>query len=258
MKATYAVVTVPIAPVRKRPNHRSEMSNQLLFGEAVQITGNKDNQWLKAKSLYDGYTGWLTPHLITHVDDAIAMQRSSFLASKFLTKIEMNSHPMQVPLGSTLPDFKKKKGVIAGIPYSCASQPINTALIKNKPAQLIENARLWLNAPYLWGGKTVLGVDCSGFAQTQYKLVGMPILRDAWEQALQGQPVASLKKARPTDLAFFEDKGKVVHVGILLDSATIIHAAGKVRIDPIDNKGIVNSETGMRTHQLRCIRRFIE
>ena len=258
MKAVYAIVTVPAAPVRKAPNHRREMSNQLFFGEAVQIMAQKDNQWLKVKSLYDGYTGWLTPHLVKGIDAATAMQASSLLASQFLTKIEIVNQSMQVPLGSTLPGLKKKRGVIAGIPYSCASEPINTAIITNKQTQLLENAHQWLNAPYLWGGKTILGVDCSGFAQTQYKLVGLPILRDAWEQALQGRPVASLKKAQPSDLAFFEDKGKVVHVGILLDSKTIIHAAGKVRIDPIDNRGIISSETGIRTHQLKCIRRFLE
>lgn len=258
MKAVYAIVTVPAAPVRKAPNHRREMSNQLFFGETVQITGHKDNQWLKVKSLYDGYTGWLTPHLVTGIDAATAMQESPLLASRFLTGIEINHQLMQVPLGSTLPAFKNKKGIIAGMPYTCSAEPINTATIKNKQTRLLENAHLWLNAPYLWGGKTILGVDCSGFAQTQYKLIGLPIWRDAWEQALQGQPVTSLKKAQPADLAFFEDKGKIVHVGILLDSKTIIHAAGKVRIDKIDSKGIVNNETGMRTHQLRCIRRFIE
>ncbi len=258
MKAVYAIVTVPAAPVRKAPNHRREMSNQLFFGETVQITGHKDNQWLKVKSLYDGYTGWLTPHLVTGINAATAMQESPLLASRFLTGIKINHQLMQVPLGSTLPAFKNKKGIIAGMPYTCSAEPINTATIKNKQTRLLENAHLWLNAPYLWGGKTILGVDCSGFAQTQYKLIGLPIWRDAWEQALQGQPVTSLKKAQPADLAFFEDKGKIVHVGILLDSKTIIHAAGKVRIDKIDNKGIVNNETGMRTHQLRCIRRFIE
>lgn len=258
MKAVYAIVTVPAAPVRKAPNHRREMSNQLFFGETVQITGQKDNQWLKVKSLYDGYTGWVTPHLVTDIDAATAMQQSSLLASQFLTRIEINHQVMQIPLGSTLPAFKHKNGIIAGTPYYCASKPVDTASIKNKRAQLRENAHLWLNAPYLWGGKTIFGVDCSGFAQTQYKLVGLPILRDAWEQALQGQAVASLKKVQPADLAFFEDKGKIVHVGILLDSKTIIHAAGKVRIDKIDNKGIINSETGIRTHQLKLIRRFID
>jgi hypothetical protein len=257
MKAVYAVVTVPAAPVRRAPNHRKEMSNQLLFGEAVQIIRNKDNQWLKIKSLYDGYTGWLTPHLVTIIDRTEALQESGFLASQFLNKILFNDQIMQIPLGSSLRAFKNKKGVIAGMPYRYTGSPINIADIQDKRTQLLKNAGLWLNAPYLWGGKTVLGVDCSGFAQTMYKLVGVPILRDAWEQAGQGRPVTSLSKAHPADLAFFEDNGKIVHVGILLDSKTIIHAAGKVRIDQIDNKGIVNSETGMRTHQLKLIRRLI-
>jgi len=258
MKAIYAIVTVPAAPVRKSPNHRREMSNQLFFGETVQITANKDNQWLKVKSLYDGYTGWLTPHLVTTIDPASAMQESSFLASQFLTSIQLDNQTVRIPLGATLPAFKNNKGVIAGMPFRCLSKPINTATIKDPKNQLLENAHLWLNAPYLWGGKTILGVDCSGFAQTQYKLVGLPLKRDAWEQALEGRHITSLRKAQASDLAFFEDKGKIVHVGILLDSKTIIHAAGKVRIDAIDGKGIINSDTGLRTHQLKLIKRFID
>lgn len=258
MKAVYAAVTVPAAPVRRAPNHRREMSNQLLFGETVQIIRNKDNQWLKVKSLYDGYTGWLTPHLVTIIDRTEAMQGSAFLASQFLNSIQLNDQTMQIPLGSSLPGFKNKKGIIAGMTYHYTAYPINTAVIKDRKLQLLKNAGLWLNAPYLWGGKTILGVDCSGFAQTMYKLIGLPILRDAWEQAGQGTRVTSLSKAHPADLAFFEDNGKIVHVGILLDGKSIIHAAGKVRIDKIDKKGIINTETGLRTHRLKLIRRFID
>ncbi|MCH5714971.1 C40 family peptidase [Niabella hibiscisoli] len=202
MKAVYAIVTVPAAPVRKSPNHRREMSNQLFFGETVQITASKDDQWLKVKSLYDGYTGWLTPHLVTVIDQDTAMQESSFLASQFLTPIEFDDQIMQIPLGATLPGFKNGKGVIARMPYRCLSKPINTATIKDPKNRLLENAHLWLNAPYLWGGKTILGVDCSGFAQTQYKLAGLPIPRDAWEQALKGEPVTSLKRHNLAILLF--------------------------------------------------------
>lgn len=258
MKAVYAIVTVPAAPVRKSPDHRKEMSNQLLFGEVVQILADKNNQWIKVKSIYDGYTGWLTPHLITVIDKDTALEGSTLLASQLLTLIQMGDQTMHIPLGAALPAFKNKKGVIAGMPYRCTIPPLDPTTIEDRESRLIENARLWLNAPYLWGGKTILGVDCSGFAQTQYKLVGVPIRRDAWEQALQGRTVASLKKARATDLAFFEDKGKIVHVGILIDSSTIIHAAGKVRIDTIDRQGIISRETGARTHQLKLIKRFID
>jgi cell wall-associated NlpC family hydrolase len=120
----------------------------------------------------------------------------------------------------------------------------------------------WLDAPYLWGGRTVLGVDCSGFAQNIYKVMDIHIARDAHEQALQGHAVGFLQEAVPGDLAFFDDEeGKIIHVGILLSESEIVHAAGgtgKVQIDKIDNEGIVRSDNGQRTHKLRVIRRHFK
>lgn len=253
----YAIITVPAAPVRKIPNHRREMSNQLLFGEAVKILRQEDDTWVKVESLFDGYTGWLTVHLITIVDKSAISPSCRLLAPGFLNTIYINGQTMQIPLGASLVNFKNKKGAIAGIGYTFKSKPLDTDSIINKTEQLISNAKQWLNAPYLWGGKTILGVDCSGFSQTMYKLIGMPIARDARQQALQGIPVKKLQLAQPGDLAFFEDKEEIVHVGILLGPDKIIHAAGKVRIDVIDNKGITNVETGKRTHKLKLIKRFL-
>jgi len=257
MKANYAIVTVPAAAIRQAPNHRREMSNQVLFGEPVQVLQTRDTTWLKVKSLQDGYTGWLTHHLVTPVAPGAIAENNYFLAPRLLTPVNINGQSMHIPLGASLPNFQNKKGNIAGLTYTCHAKPIDTRLIKDPVSQLMENALLWLNAPYLWGGKTILGVDCSGFSQTQYKLIGRQLLRDARQQATQGTAVSSLKKARPGDLAFFDDRDEIVHVGILAEPGKIIHAAGKVRIDTIDAKGIINSETGVRTHQLRLIRRYL-
>lgn len=253
----YAIVTVPTAPVRVKPNHKLEMSNQLLFGEAVKILKKKDDNWIKVESLYDGYVGWLTHHLITRVDADVAVRPCTLLAPKFLNSIQFKEQVMQIPLGSSLPGLKNKKGIIGGFSYSYNGKPINTQAITDKSAILIANAMQWLNAPYMWGGKTLLGVDCSGFCQTMYKLIGIQLCRDAWQQATQGLPVKSLKEALPCDLAFFEETDKIAHVGILLGSNKIIHAAGKVRIDKIDKKGIINTDTGIRTHRLKIIKRYI-
>lgn len=254
--AKYGIVTVPAAPVRKTPNHRRELSNQLLFGETVRILQQKDD-WYKVKSLYDGYTGWVTCSLITETDAGDALPQCHLLAPKLLNEINFNGQKMHIPAGSSLLRYKKGKGNIAGREYIFKGTTVNTLRIADQRATLIANALQWLNAPYLWGGKTILGVDCSGFSQTMYKLIGVPIPRDARQQAQQGTGIPSLKKVIPADLAFFDDKEEIVHVGILTGQGKIIHAAGRVRIDVIDNKGIINTDTGKRTHSLKLIKRFL-
>ena len=114
----------------------------------------------------------------------------------------------------------------------------------------------WLNSPYQWGGRTMFGVDCSGFVQVNFKMLGIGLQRDAWQQAQQGIVIKKLKDAAKGDLAFFDDRDEIVHVGILLGPDKIIHASGKVRIDSIDKKGIINSDSNSRTHSLRAIRRY--
>lgn len=254
----YAMVSVPVAPIRKGANHRLEMTNQLFFGEAVRILLQKDDTWVKVESLYDGYRGWITAHQFIETDESIAIEPCHHIAPQFLNTISWKGQIMQIPLGASLPLLKNKTGKLsANSFFDFKGKPIHTQRIKNPKEQLIQNAMQWLNAPYLWGGKTIMGVDCSGFSQTMYKLIGRPILRDARQQVLQGTPIRKLQDAQAGDLAFFDDKDEIVHVGILLSSNQIIHASGKVRIDNIDRKGIIHSENGKRTHQLKTIRRII-
>lgn len=255
----YAIVTAPVAAIRKKPGHRKEMTNQLLFGESVRILKIKNKRWLKVESLFDGYVGWLTHHLITRVEKAEAKETAKNLTADPLSEILYNNEKMLLPMGSFLPGFENGNGTIGQNAFKYSGNSLTLTGLENEqsPGDKIEALALkWCNAPYLWGGKTILGVDCSGFAQTVFKLAGIPILRDAWQQAQQGQRIKKLIHAQKGDLAFFDDADEIVHVGILLSPNHIIHASGKVRIDKIDQQGIIHTETQKRTHQLRVIRRF--
>jgi hypothetical protein len=123
---------------------------------------------------------------------------------------------------------------------------------------VVTNALFFQNVPYLWGGRNLFGLDCSGFVQIVYKLNGIQLKRDAWQQAEQGTDVNFLPQVKAGDVAFFDnEEGRITHVGIMLNANEIIHASGKVRIDPIDDQGIYNVELGKYTHHLRIIKRFI-
>ena len=125
-------------------------------------------------------------------------------------------------------------------------------------SKLVETAILYLNTPYLWGGKTPFGIDCSGFVQMVYKLNGFNVLRDASQQASQGEALSFIEESEPGDLAFFDNsEGDIIHVGIIMEDHHIIHAHGKVRVDLLDQSGIYNVDTKTHSHKLRVIKKII-
>ncbi|MBS1655208.1 MAG: C40 family peptidase [Bacteroidetes bacterium] len=253
----FAACTVPAAPVRKEAAHRSEMVSQLLFGETMQVL-EKDREWLHIRSLHDGYIGWLTNHLVTEIDEATANHKTEWVVTGLLNTIHVNGKPMQVPVGSSLIGFAAAKGKAGKLEYEYAGREMmNRYAVQPDDAIVTELTSKWLNAPYLWGGRTPLGVDCSGFCQVVFKQMGIDLLRDAWQQAEQGKPVDHLADTKCGDLAFFDNaEEKIIHVGILVSPGKIIHSSGKVRIDTIDEGGIINADTGERTHHLKTIRRM--
>ncbi|MEO7982736.1 MAG: C40 family peptidase [Bacteroidota bacterium] len=256
----YAVITVPAAPVRRKPNHRKEMVNQLLFGESVKLLKREGNLWVKVRSLHDGYEGWMTNTLLETVDEEIANSRPPFVSTGMLSPIVACEKSMHIPVGSSLPFFEDLAGggkAKAGtLEYSFKGDFLNRDEQQPSPELVKQLTAPWLNAPYLWGGRTPLGVDCSGFVQVVYKIMGIDLPRDAWQQAQDGKPVKKFSNAMPGDLAFFDNKEDIVHVGILLGEGQLIHASGKVRIDGIDKKGIINKQTGSPNTRLRAIRRY--
>lgn len=251
----FAICTVSAAPLRKEPSHRSEMTSQLLFGETMEVLDTKE-EWLKIKSTFDAYEGWLTTHLVTPCNYDTADLKPAYTASGLVNPVTLPDQLINAPMGASLTGLDEETRLLWDGqhkyhgPYRKAAQPFDNETL----LRLLQG---WLNAPYLWGGRTFMGVDCSGFVQVVFKVLGKALKRDAYQQAEEGTLVQNLSEARMGDLAFFaNENGKIIHVGILLNPEQIAHASGKVRIDQIDQEGIINAETGKRTHVLQSIRRF--
>jgi hypothetical protein len=250
---TKLICIVPISPVRAEASHSSEQVSQLVFGDVCEILETAKD-FTKIKVLYDGYEGWCQSKQLISITE----EQSNFspaLSSTWSAKLTCNKQPMQVPLGSNV-GFIKNNLTIEHLQFSFEG---NAVPLPNKPTldRLEQIALAYINTSYQWGGRTVFGVDCSGFTQMVYKFCGIPLLRDASQQATQGEPIGFLQEAILGDLAFFDnDEGRITHVGIMLSNQTIIHASGKVRIDKIDQAGIIHNETGERTHKLRIVKRY--
>lgn len=254
---THAVCIVPVAPIRKLAGHTTEMTSQLLFGEYCTVTETTKEGFAKIIVKHDGYEGWCQLQQLTDVAAEIFNTTPGMLAGDWVNPLQHGNTSMYVPYGSSLPGYNNGN-VIAGN-YSFTTTAAIISIAKPVVADSIQKAAFtFLNTPYLWGGRSVFGIDCSGFTQVVYKCLGVALLRDAKQQATQGTTVDFLQQAQCGDLAFFDnDAGEIIHTGLLLSSNKIIHASGKVQIDDIDNGGIINSLTGQRTQKLRIIKRYL-
>lgn len=254
----YAVCAVPVAPVRNAPEHQAEMISQLLFGECGIITETTKDGFAKITVKADGYNGWCQLAHMTEITEELYNAGTSLLAGAWVNELECFGTVMHVPLGSSLTGIEKGKMVFDKMAVDFKGTVWDTAAEHKNTATIQQLAFRFLNTPYLWGGRSVFGIDCSGFSQMLYKLLGIALLRDAHQQATQGTTVDFLQEAQCGDLAFFDNEnGEIIHVGVLLNDHEIIHASGKVQVDNIDNSGIINRSTGLRTQKLRIIKRYI-
>ena len=252
----FGICNLAIVPVRSEPSDRSEIVTQLLFGEHIEILERK-NQWARIKIQFDDYEGWVDSkqyQVISEANYNLLSKEAIILNADLIDYITSSDNLLlPIPLGASLSFLNNSEINTSNFDF----EGTKTSGVKPKSA-LINTAFMYLNAPYLWGGKTPFGIDCSGFTQMVYKLNGYKIHRDASQQALEGESLSFIEESEVGDLAFFDnDEGNIIHVGIIMDNNYIIHASGKVRIDRLDHLGIYNPELNKHTHKLRVIKKII-
>jgi hypothetical protein len=247
----YGICNLSIVPLRAEPSDSSEMVSQVLYGDHFKVLESR-KKWSRIRLAFDNYEGWIDnkQFLKTTEENYFDFEtRSPKLSADLVDFVTgPNNQLFSICLGSNIGMSDFFQHHFEG-KYSSALLP---------KEHLVETALLYLNAPYLWGGKTPFGIDCSGFTQMVYKMNGYKLLRDASQQATQGEALSFIEESEPGDLAFFDnEEGKITHVGIIMKDNYIIHAHGKVRIDRLDHSGIFNYDLRNHTHKLRVIKRII-
>ena len=259
MDSIKAIAAEAVVPMRYEASERSEMVSQLLWGEPIEIIESKGD-WELIRSMVDNYHGWVSRIMIKKLsnDDFINLIDKPFSITTVdtLCLFDASTHPTLLPAGSFLYHFDtyKHKARAAG-----EFIRVIPSTIENKQAghSIIDTAEIFLHAPYLWGGKTTYGIDCSGLVQIVFRTLGFYLPRDAADQMQCGTNVSFIDEALPGDLAFFDnEEGKIIHVGIISGNGKIIHASGRVREDNIDHQGIYNVDRKEYSHKLRIIKRI--
>ncbi len=247
----YGICNLSIVPLRLDPSDPSEMVSQVLYGEHFKIL-EKRKKWSRIRLALDTYEGWIDNKQYQEISATEYTDLDTDALHLVADMVDFvnceDEQLMAIPMGASLKGLALLKHTHEG----------TTITVRQPKSKLIETAFLYVNAPYLWGGKTTFGIDCSGFTQMVYRLNGYQLLRDASLQATQGEALSFIEESEPGDLAFFDNQeGAITHVGIIMKDNYIIHAHGKVRVDRIDHTGIYNAEKRTHTHKLRVIKRII-
>jgi hypothetical protein len=249
-KTAYCFVT--ISPVRAESKDQSEIVTQLLFGEIIHVL-EMSEPWFKIKTYFDNYEGWIDSKHVHFLSEKEVKRWLEGLTIQYnlLETIKTPWGIQRIVKGSYVPSFKEHFFKIGEDQFEYISSQIEKI-----PTSIFQTAVEYLNSPYLWGGKSPFGIDCSGFTQQVFRFYDINLPRDAAQQVDHGLEI-EFDDIQEGDVAFFNNKiGKIIHVGILDGKGGVIHASGHVRIDFFTNHGIINSETKSLTHQLNCIKRM--
>lgn len=256
----YGVCRLSVVPVRMEASDRSEQVSQLLFGDHYEVIfKTADRKWFRIRTYFDQYEGWIDrkQHHGISYEYFDYLNRAEFKITTDVTStILYNKTPLMILLGSMIPIssfelFKMEEQFAFNGEAKNLGQKRDYEFLRGI-------AFKYYNTPYLWGGRTPFGIDCSGFTQMVFKISGYKLFRDSWQQANQGKYFGSVNEGNPGDLVFFKgDEDQVNHVGILLEAGRVIHASGRVRVDHVDDRGILEGETKMYTHTFSHVRRII-
>lgn len=250
----FGICHLSTVPIRENADNLSSMQSQLLYGDCFKIKESR-KFWSRIETLNDKFEGWILNNQFRVLSDDEYSRVNDSKGDTFNGDLvsyisDAREELIAIPIGANIRHCKIFQHQFEGHQYQIKDSLRNS---------LVDTALLYLNSPFVLGGKTPFGIDPSGFTQMVYKMQGITLFRTIEKQASQGYPLSFIEESEPGDLAFFDDKDGVIdHVGLLLQNNHIIHVHGKVRIDRIDHTGIFNTEERLYTHKLRVIKKVVE
>lgn len=236
------------------------MISQLLLGELVEIMEEKGRAWTKVRCVWDNLVGWAASNQLMPVtpSEYEAYRQHSAMSLELLQAASSNDHFLPIPLGAQLPLFDGIRFQIGEAEYAFSGQAITPGDATQNREMLLKLARRYLHTPFLWGGRSPVGIDAAGLVQMAFKLCGLRLPRTPEQQVFEGDNIDFTEQAQPGDVAFFENNlGRIVHAGIILPDNKIMHAFGKVRIDLLDHYGIYDEERRKYSHRLRVVKSLL-
>ncbi|WP_066616129.1 C40 family peptidase [Rufibacter roseus] len=255
----FGICKLSLVPLRREPSDKSEQISQLVFGECYEVLQTQE-KWQQIKNATDDYEGWMDIKQHTSVTDVYFQEWKETKHARSMDVVQTVSGSgcvIPIGLGSVLPFFDGMN-IKVGEEWMLYNGRATNPNLPYRENFLQKIAMQFMKAPYVWGGKSVFGIDCSGFVQQVYGLCGYQLWRDAYQQVVHGQEVHFVSQTRPGDVAFFDnEEGRITHVGIVLEDQKIIHASGEVRIDDLDHHGIYNRDRKRYSHKLRIIKRIL-
>lgn len=251
----YGACVLTVIPGRSNPTDKAEILTQIIFGEHFEILEEQE-KWTLIRTAKDDYECWICTKQWTNIDkdeyeDLMAIHP---VCADFHTTATntITGETVNLTMGAILPNLIGNSFQLAGNSWTYGG-----TTSEQNTRNLVPYSFGLLNSPYLWGGRTPFGIDCSGLTKLCMRMCGIQIPRDAWQQGETGETVDFLDITKEGDLAFFDNtERKITHVGIILNEGKIIHASGQVRIDKLDHEGIYREDRGKYTHKLRIIKRF--